>query len=55
MPFEKGCKRAPTAGRKPGQSNKNTAEVKALAMKDVPHVLKELSVSRCTPQTKQHA
>jgi hypothetical protein len=42
MPFEKGCKRAPTAGRKPGQSNKNTAEVKALAMKDVPHVLKEL-------------
>ena len=43
MPFEKGCKRAPTAGRKPGQSNKNTAEVKALAMKDVPHVLKELT------------
>jgi hypothetical protein len=42
MPFQKGCKRAPTAGRKPGQSNKNTAEVKALAMKDVPDVLKEL-------------
>jgi hypothetical protein len=42
MPFEKSCKRAPAAGRKPGQSNKNTAEVKALAMKDVPHVLKEL-------------
>jgi hypothetical protein len=42
MPFQKGCKRAPTAGRKLGQSNKNTAEVKALAAKDVPHVLKEL-------------
>src|SRR5262245_30140182 len=42
MPFQKGYTRAPTSGRKPGVLNKNTAEVKALAMKDVPNVMQEL-------------
>jgi hypothetical protein len=43
MTFHKGCKRAPTAGRQPGTTNKNTAEVKALAMKTAPDVIKELT------------
>ena|SRR5437899_5714254 len=43
MPFQKGCKRAPTAGRKPGQSNKNTAEVKALAFESAPKAIKKLA------------
>jgi hypothetical protein len=42
MPFQKGYKRAPTSGRKPGVLNKNTAEIKTLAMKDVPRVVHEL-------------
>src|SRR5215831_104732 len=40
--FEKGHPRLLGAGRRQGSPNKNTAEVKALAMKDVPHVVQEL-------------
>jgi hypothetical protein len=40
--FEKGHSRLPGAGGRQGSPNKNTAEFKALATKDVPYVLKEL-------------
>jgi hypothetical protein len=43
MPFEKSCKRAPTAGRQRGTTNKNTAAIKELAFKDAPDVIKELA------------
>jgi hypothetical protein len=42
MPFQKGCKRAPTAGRQKGTTNKNTALIKEIAIKDAPEMIKEL-------------
>jgi hypothetical protein len=42
MPFQKGHKRHPGAGRQIGSVNKNTAALKALAMKPAPKVIAEL-------------
>src|SRR5262249_39813230 len=40
--FEKGHPRLPGAGRRQGSPNKNTAEIKALAMQDMSRVMQEL-------------
>jgi hypothetical protein len=42
MPFQKGCKRAPTAGRKPGIPNKATGEIRAMAAVHGPDVIARL-------------
>jgi hypothetical protein len=43
MAFQKGHKRIPNSGRQRGTTNKNTAPIKALALKTAPDVIKELT------------
>jgi hypothetical protein len=43
MPFQKGHKRLPGAGRQIGSVNKNTAEIKALAFEIAPKAIAELA------------
>jgi hypothetical protein len=42
MTFKKGDPRPPGAGRKPGQPNKHTSEIKALAYNFAPKAIKKL-------------
>jgi hypothetical protein len=43
MPFRKGDKKPPTSGRRRGQPNNNTAEIKALAFEIAPKAIAELA------------
>jgi hypothetical protein len=43
MPFKKGDKKPPTSGRRCGQPNNTTAEIKALALKPARDAIKELT------------
>jgi hypothetical protein len=42
MAFQKGHQRIPNSGRQRGTTNKNTAAIKAIAMKPAPKVIAEL-------------